>query len=193
VIAIDKLTTSMQQILVKTTYLEMLEPIAIKSDPLPHSITITRHWQPSTDWYLNLYSSIGKAHAWVDRSLLPANELRKILESEHVEIHSLQVEGREVGFAELDRHVPREVQIVYFGILPQYLGQGLGRKFLRSIVGLAWSYHPSRVWLHTCELDHPAALPNYLRAGFSVYDEKYVPKRVFDDTELPVHLRKKSP
>ena len=36
------------------------------------------------------------------------------------------------------------------------------------------SHRPDRVWLHTCDLDHPAALPNYLKAGFEIYDTKVI-------------------
>ena len=28
---------------------------------------------------------------------------------------------------------------------------------------------PRRVWVHTCDLDHPNALVNYQARGFSVY------------------------
>jgi GNAT superfamily N-acetyltransferase len=50
--------------------------------------------------------------------------------------------------------------------------QGLGRYFLLWAINKAWSYQPKRFWLHTCTKDHPAALPNYLKAGFAIYKEE---------------------
>jgi GNAT superfamily N-acetyltransferase len=53
-----------------------------------------------------------------------------------------------------------------------FIGQGLGRHFLQWAIDRAWSYRPRRFWLHTCTKDHPAALPNYLKAGFAVHKEE---------------------
>jgi GNAT superfamily N-acetyltransferase len=60
----------------------------------------------------------------------------------------------------------------HFGLMPEFIGQGLGRYFLRWAIGRAWSYGPRRFWLHTDTKDHPAALPNYLKAGFDIYKEE---------------------
>jgi GNAT superfamily N-acetyltransferase len=58
------------------------------------------------------------------------------------------------------------VEIAYFGLLPEYFGRGWDGHLLTRAVETAWGLGASRVWLHTCTLDHPAALPNYLRRGF---------------------------
>jgi len=39
-------------------------------------------------------------------------------------------------------------------------------------------YGPKRVWLHTCTLDHPAALPNYQKAGFAIYKEEMITREI---------------
>ncbi len=82
--------------------------------------------------------------------------------------------GVPAGFAELDRRIEGEIELVQFGLMPEFIGQGLGRYFLQWAIDKAWSYHPRRFWLHTCTKDHPAALPNYLKAGFVVYKEEVV-------------------
>ena len=64
-----------------------------------------------------------------------------------------------------------EVELVQFGLTPEFIGQGLGKWFLQWTIDRAWSYEPTRFWLHTCTKDHPAALPNYLKAGFTIYKE----------------------
>jgi GNAT superfamily N-acetyltransferase len=61
------------------------------------------------------------------------------------------------------------VEIAYFGLLPRAIGQGLGKHLLSCAVRDAWALEPARVWLHTCTLDHPHALPNYRMRGFAPY------------------------
>ena len=84
----------------------------------------------------------------------------------------LRVDGQEAGYAELDRSEPGEVRLMYFGLMPGFIGRGLGRWFLRWAVARAWSYAPGRVWVDTCTLDHPRALGNYEAAGFRRYGER---------------------
>ena len=89
-----------------------------------------------------------------------------------MENHVLHVDGVPAGFAELDRRIEGEIELVQFGLVPEFIGQGLGRYFLNWTIDKAWSYQPRRFWLHTCTLDHKAALPNYLKARFVVYNEE---------------------
>jgi GNAT superfamily N-acetyltransferase len=60
----------------------------------------------------------------------------------------------------------------YFGLLPPFLGQGIGGALLTAAIERAWAMDARRVWVHTCTLDHPAALRNYQARGFRLYDEK---------------------
>ena len=81
-------------------------------------------------------------------------------------------EGVPAGYAALDRRIEGEIELMQFGLMPEFIGQGLGQYFLQWTIDKAWSYRPRRFWLHTCTKDHPAALPNYLKAGFAVYKEE---------------------
>jgi len=87
----------------------------------------------------------------------------------------LRLDDGVVGIVETMVHPPDEVEIVSFGLLPEYVGTGLGGHALTLAVRLAWSLdHPAldavrRVWLHTSTLDHPNALANYLARGFRPY------------------------
>ena len=69
---------------------------------------------------------------------------------------------------------PADVELVQFGLMPEFIGQGLGGWFIRWIVDHVWSRHPERFWLHTCTLDHPAAVPNYRKAGFVQYKQETI-------------------
>jgi len=55
-----------------------------------------------------------------------------------------------------------------------FIGQGLGKWFLQWTIDKAWSDGPKRFWLHTCTLDHPAALPNYSKAGFVLFKQEAI-------------------
>ena len=70
------------------------------------------------------------------------------------------------GYFELKAHEDDSIEIAYFGLLPEFIGRGWGKYLLTRAVQSAWQLGPRRVWLHTCTLDHPAALPNYLKRGF---------------------------
>jgi GNAT superfamily N-acetyltransferase len=83
-----------------------------------------------------------------------------------VTLHLLSVAGAPAGYFELERHPDDSVEIAYFGLLPEFLGRGLGKHLLSRATEAAWALGPKRVWLHTCTLDDVAALPNYLARGF---------------------------
>lgn len=139
--------------------------------PAPEGeVRVERLQRPSVEEYRFLYDSVGRGYRWVDRNLMPDDDLRRIIQDERVEIHVLRVAGGPAGYAELDCRNPREIELAYFGLFPGFTGRGLGKWFLAWALDAAWSRRPDRVWVHTCDLDHPAALPLYLKAGFSVYD-----------------------
>jgi len=112
---------------------------------------------------------------------MPVDELRAIIQDDRVEISVLAVDGQTAGYSELDRRQANEIELTYFGLFPGFVGKGLGTYFLDWTLRKAWSFQPRRVWIHTCDLDHPAALPTYLKAGFTVYDEKIIDQIIPDD------------
>ncbi|MDP2423569.1 MAG: GNAT family N-acetyltransferase [Bacteroidales bacterium] len=162
----------MDSIPVRTWYLEMSQPPQDMPDELPFDMEITRLKNPTLSFYQYLYSQVGKGFSWFNRLLLFDDELTHIITHEKVEIHVLYLQGVPAGFAELDLRKENEIELAYFGILPEFRDQGLGKPFLNQILKIAWSLQPIRVWLHTCELDHKAAMNIYLEAGFRKYDER---------------------
>lgn len=157
---------------VRTWYLEMKAPPQGHPPEFGYNTSIVRAVRPTIAFYQFLYTQVGKGYSWYNRLLMFESELAKIIHDDKVEIHVLWVDGVPAGFCELDFRKAGEVEIAYFGILPGFRGKGFGPKFLQWIVALTWSQNPTRVWLHTCELDDKAAMPMYLRAGFVKYDEK---------------------
>ena len=173
----------MHTIPTKTTYLEMHScPTLLLTPPLPRRVDIHRVVRPTAACYRFLYNSVGSQYLWVDRNRLADNDLQAILDDPRIEIYLLQIDRQPAGYAELDRRITDQVELAYFGLFPQFIGQGLGKYFLGWIVHRAWQGQPRRVWVHTCDLDHPAALHAYLQAGFQIYDERFMDQVVPDGT-----------
>jgi GNAT superfamily N-acetyltransferase len=156
-------------------YLEMLAPPERPIGPAPLDGMSVRHVPaPSVEFYRGLYNAVGKDYDWYSRRIMTDAALAAIIENPLDEMHVLEVNGEPAGFAELDRRQPGEVELVQFGLTQPFVGRGLGRWFLEWTIDRAWSYAPRRFWLHTCSLDHPAALPNYLKRGFVKYKEEQI-------------------
>lgn len=155
-------------------YLEMLAPSQREVPTPPHGLAVLHARTPSVPYYRCLYDSVGKDHHWLSRRKLSDAELAAILHDPMNELHVLHIDGSPVGFAELDRSQPDEIELVQFGLMPDFTGQGLGTWFLQWTIDKAWSYQPKRFWLHTCSLDHPAALPLYKKAGFVAFKEEVI-------------------
>ena len=168
----------MPKVKVHRTWLEMKSPrqLCAAYTDLP-DLHIERLSRPSATYYRYLYKEVGQRWVWVDRLKWSDAQILELLNDPAISIYVPLLGGAPAGFVEMEKK-PEEVQIRYFGLMPDCIGQGLGRHFLTWSIQQAWSMGPQRVWLHTCSLDAPAALPNYRARGF-------VPFRV-DDYMLEV-------
>lgn len=163
-----------EQIDVTVYYLEMLTQPK-RTAPAPRDgLTVLHAQQPSVPSYRFLYDAVGKEYNWLSRRKLSDDELATILNDPQNEVHVLHVDGSPAGFAELDRRQGNEVELVQFGLMRDFIGQGLGTWFLQWTIDKVWSYEPMRFWLHTCTLDHPAAVPTYKKAGFVQFKEENI-------------------
>lgn len=164
----------MEPVDVTVYYFEMLARLQ-REVPAPRDGLMVLHARtPSVPYYRFLYDAVGKHYNWLSRRKLPDDELAAILNDPLNEVHVLHVDGSPAGFAELDRRQPDEIELVQFGLMPDFIGQGLGSWFLQWVIDKVWSYQPRRFWLHTCTLDHPAAVPTYKKAGFVQYKEERI-------------------
>jgi GNAT superfamily N-acetyltransferase len=163
---------------VTTYYLEMRAPCP-RPIPVPRPGLVFLHAQrPTVAYYRFFYDVVGEQWHWNSRKKLADAEIAAILQDPKVEMHVLYCDGVPAGFAELDRRQEGEIELVQFGLLSDFIGKGLGKYFLQWAIDKAWSYQPQRFWLHTCTLDHPAALPNYLKAGFVIYREETAQREI---------------
>ncbi len=155
------------------TYLEMTEAPTGPPPPRPvGKLALSRIENPEVDFYRFIYGRVGAPWLWYERQLLDDETLARIIGDPAVEIYVLYVDGAPVGFSELDWRAPPRVEMAYLGLMPDFIGRGLGRTLLRLTIDAAWSRHPERLWLHTCTLDHPDALRIYRRAGFVPYRQE---------------------
>jgi GNAT superfamily N-acetyltransferase len=156
----------------RTTYLEMLANAVPDPPEVPAGCTVRRWRRPSIDEYRSLFSAVGGEWGWTGRLLLSDDELRALLKDPALEVILMRCGSRIAGFIELDRSVPGQVEIVYFGLVGEFIGRGLGTFLLRWAIHRAWQGLTERVWLHTCDYDHPNALAVYQKAGFRIFDEE---------------------
>ena len=129
--------------------------------------------------YRYLYREVGRPWHWLDRWNWSDARVAEHLASGGIEIWLLTVAGTPAGYFELHR-TAHEVELCYFGLLPEFIGRRLGPALLTVAAQQAWSSGPNRVWLHTCSLDHPAAVGNYQRVGFVPYREEQY------DAKIPI-------
>jgi GNAT superfamily N-acetyltransferase len=155
------------------TFLEMTEP-PTRAPLLPPraGIEVRRALRPTISFYRYLYDAIGKDWRWYERKLLGDAELAAIIHDPRVEVNVLWLDGVPAGLAELDRRDLPDVELAYFGIVPEFIGQGVGRYLLDWAIHHGWRPRPRRFWVHTCDLDHPRALAVYQKAGFRIYDRR---------------------
>lgn len=155
------------------TFLEMRAPPAAASvhPPIGHKVALLRAERPTLSFYRYLYNTVGEKWLWYERRMLDDAALGAIIHDPKVEILVLYVDGVPAGYGELDRRLADEVELALFGLVPDFIGRGFGRYFMAAAVDAAWRGGPSRVWLHSCNFDHPKALQAYQRAGFVPYKQ----------------------
>jgi len=147
------------------TYLEMREPPTGSVPPSP--LSLQRWPKPDLDNYRRLFRQIGARWLWFSRLLRSDAELAAIIQHPAVEVFAVVDQtGAEAGLLELDFREAGECELAFVGLTPELSGQGHGRWLLAEAVRRAWRDGVSRVHVHTCTLDHPAALAAYARAGF---------------------------
>jgi GNAT superfamily N-acetyltransferase len=149
-------------------YLEMRDPPAAA---VPAStLRLSRIEEPRPDRYRELFRLVGAPWLWFSRLAMSDEELASIIRNPRVELFAVRNEaGRDVGMLELDFRERGECELAFVGLVPELSGHGHGRWLLAEAVSRAWRDGINRVHVHTCSLDHPAALSAYRRAGFTPY------------------------
>ena len=161
---------------VVVTYLEMRQKPAVpRIEPMAKKFALLRAEEPTVSFYHYLYDAVGRPWYWTDRKQLSDAALAEIIQDDRVDVFILYIEGVPAGFFELDRRAMPDIDLAYFGIMPEFIGRRLGPYLLGQAIEEAWRHDPRRFTVNTCTLDHPKALPMYQRFGFHPYARKVVP------------------
>lgn len=152
------------------TYLQMISPDELRPASVPADPMYITELDRYSPLIRDITLSIGRAYNWPSQSW-GGRQWQAYLDRPHLRHWVALLNGEPIGLLSLDMPPGGDVEVDTFGLLPDYLGRGLGGHLLTLGTRLAWDAAApgSRVWLHTSDRDHPAALPNYRRRGFREY------------------------
>ncbi|MFL9840973.1 GNAT family N-acetyltransferase [Sphingomonas sp. ST-64] len=167
------------------TSLEMRE--RPKPRPMPDSqLRLVRWDAPAPGKYRALFERVGAPWLWFSRLVMNEARLVSIIHDPAVEIYAVaDPRGIEVGLLELDFREAGQGELSYFGLVPELTGAGHGRWLMAQALTRAWRKDVTRVWVHTCTLDHPRALGFYRASGFVPYHRAV---ETFADPRVTGHL-----
>jgi GNAT superfamily N-acetyltransferase len=155
---------------VTITYLEMTSPAEAVPYTRERRLEMRRAEIPSPELNRFLYTTVGSPWWWHERLVWDRERWMLWLDRPEVETWVGYLSGTPAGYFELETQPGGMVEIVYFGLVPSFIGRGLGAELLSAAVERAWQLATTRVWVHTCTLDHAHALANYQARGFRIYD-----------------------
>jgi GNAT superfamily N-acetyltransferase len=161
----------MDTIRVTRTYLHLPSQRALRAAPLPAGVRIERAHPCPIPFFRFLYTEVGRDYHWRDRLNWTDEQCAAHLAKPTVSIWVLYADGAPGGYFELHKENDGSIEIAYLGLMPTFIGRGLGKALLSDAANRSWSLGASRVWLHTSTLDDAAALPNYLARGFEKFRE----------------------
>ena len=156
------------QLAAVVTFLEMRERPVVGVSASPLSLERVKH--PDLASYRNLFRLVGAPWLWFSRLVMDDAQLAAIVEHPGVDLYRVKdAAGADAGMLELDFRQAGECELSFIGLVPELAGKGHGRWLLSEAIRHAWRDEVKRVHVHTCSLDHPAALAAYRRAGFQPF------------------------
>lgn len=165
---------------VEITDLSRIEPAA---DSRPYELKLASSALPELNRML--YVAVGGPWHWYERLSWRYNQWQTFLNRDTVQTWVAYNGATPIGYFELEAQAAGSTEICYFGLLPEFIGKGFGKHLLRDAIAKAAEFGGKRVWLHTCTLDHPQALPNYQARGFKVFKEENITVNLPEDTIEP--------
>lgn len=154
-------------------YLEMTSPDDLRpAKTAEREVELRQITEPNPELNLYFYATVGGNHHWIDRRIWTRQQWMKYLCQPQIETWVLYVGGTPAGYFELEAQSGGNVKIAYFGLVPKFIGRGLGSHLLTMATKRAWQKGACRVWIHTSTQDHLHALSNYLGRGFRVFKKE---------------------
>jgi GNAT superfamily N-acetyltransferase len=139
-------------------------------EPWPAGFALRPEPSPAPALCRRLYLDVGRDYAWTDRAGWTDDEWRAHAARAAIRYWVLWHGEELAGYFELKREEDDHgVELAYFGLLPAFVGRGLGSRLLSAAIREARALGTGRVWVHTATTDHPHALSNYHARGFRVF------------------------
>lgn len=155
---------------VTTYYLEMKSASQLKAVNDSKGLQICECEIKQFQFNRFLYQLVGKHWEWFNKYTWSDNQWKAYVENDNLRTWVAYYKGSPAGYYELQQQDNGDVEIVYFGLSPKFIGKGFGRYLLSHAIQSSWAWKgTTRVWAHTCTLDHPNALQNYKARGLVVY------------------------
>ena len=147
-----------------------LEMVARPDTPRRHrpagNPILVRAKRPPVHFFRYLYAAVGSGYHWDDLNTQSDAQIAAFAQPDAVHLNVAYVDGCPAGFIMLDFREPEATEIAYFGLVPEFVGHGLGSWLLLEGIHDAWDGDTRKLTVNTCTLDHPSALPLYRRMGF---------------------------
>ncbi len=154
-----------------TYYLEMTDPgMLTPATRSVEGLSVVQAQIPLPPLNRFLYTAVGADWDRIDRSVWTDDQWEAWVDRPQLATWVAYLRGTPTGYFELEMQPGKSVEIAYFGLLPRFIGQGIGGILLTRAIECAWEMGAERVWVHTCSLDHPQALNNYLARGLQVFN-----------------------
>ena len=156
-------------------HLQVCHPEAFCAAPRPGEFDVQIIAPPDPTLNQRFYRNVGSKWEWTDRLQWSDGDWQRYVLRDALTTCVGYLGSQEVGYFELESQTGGDVEIVYFGLLPDFIGRGLGGALLSAAVERAWKMTGTqRVWVHTCTEDHKHALDNYRRRGFVLFKTEEV-------------------
>ena len=160
---------------VERNFLELRDIKKLKFNSSKENKFLIKKIKP--DFQLNkfFYKQVGKKHRWIDRLSWTDEKWINFISNKNLETYVISESDDLIGFFELLYNPDlNETEISYFGLLEEYIGKGIGGYALSEAIKKSFEKNIKRVWLHTCTLDHPNALKNYIARGMKVFRKENI-------------------
>ena len=142
----------------------------IKSNCKEINIEILLEKKPSIDLCKFFYKEVGRDFFWRDRLKWSNQDWLDYVNNDFFKLYILKYNNRLAGYYELlyDSKT-NSIEIPYFGIFKEFYGKKIGGYLLTKALSTSFKQKITKVWVHTCTLDHPNALKNYLARGMKIF------------------------
>ncbi len=142
----------------------------IPSECKEKNLEVILEKEPTVDFCKFLYKEVGRDFFWRDRLKWSDQDWLNYISNDFFKLYILKQNNELAGYYELlyDPKIP-SMEISYFGIFKEFFGKGIGGYLLTDAILNSYNHSINKVWVHTCTLDHPNALKNYLARGMKIF------------------------